>query len=93
VHLGAVRHETLGVRCEVEADPPVTKFSWTYNRNGSKDVLHVPGTRVHSVGHTSTLDYKPTGDLDFGTLACYAVNPIGKQKQACLFHIMPASKY
>lgn len=91
VQLGAVRHETLSVRCEVEADPPLVRFSWTYNR--SRDVLHVPGARIHNDGLNSTLDYKPTGDLDFGTLACWASNTIGRQQHPCLFQIMPASEY
>ncbi|KAF4521869.1 hypothetical protein B566_EDAN003745 [Ephemera danica] len=89
--VGALRHETLAVRCEVEADPPSVRFSWTYNR--SRDVLHVPGSRVHSAGLTSTLDYTPVSDVDFGTLACWASNAVGRQKQPCLFHVVPASEY
>ncbi|XP_059469923.1 hemicentin-1-like [Neocloeon triangulifer] len=88
LQMGALRHETIGVRCEVEADPPMVRFSWTYNR--SRDVLHVPGARVHSSGLTSTLDYTPVSDVDFGTLACWASNSIGRQKVPCLFHIVPA---
>ncbi|XP_065339430.1 hemicentin-1 isoform X2 [Cloeon dipterum] len=88
LQIGALRHETISVRCELDADPPVVRFSWTYNR--SRDVLHVSAARVRSTGLTSILDYTPVSDADFGTLACWASNSIGRQKLPCLFHIVPA---
>ncbi|PNF40668.1 hypothetical protein B7P43_G05163 [Cryptotermes secundus] len=87
--IGAIRHETLEVKCEVTADPrDDVKFSWTYNK--SRDVLPVPGSRVIHSGLISVLRYTPESEVDFGTLACWASNSIGRQTVPCLFHIVPA---
>lgn len=92
VAVGALRHETLTAKCEVLADPggDSLRFSWTYRK--SKDVLPVPGSRVSRQGHVSTIQYTPVSELDFGTLACWATNPIGQQKEPCLVQIVHASK-
>jgi hypothetical protein len=90
--IGAIRHETLDVKCEVTADPRNgVKFSWTYNK--SRDVLPVPGSRVIQSGLISVIRYTPESEVDYGTLACWASNSIGRQKVPCLFHIVAASKY
>lgn len=90
--IGAIRHETLDVKCEVTADPrDDVKFSWTYNK--SRDVLPIPKSRVIHSGLISVLQYTPESEVDYGTLACWAFNSIGRQKFPCLFHIVAASKY
>ena len=38
------------------------------------------------------LIYTPKGERDYGTLACWGRNPIGKQIEPCLFQIVPAGK-
>ncbi|XP_021935853.1 hemicentin-2-like isoform X4 [Zootermopsis nevadensis] len=87
--IGAIRHETLDVKCEVTADPrDDVKFSWTYNK--SRDVLPVPGSRVIHSGLISVLRYTPESEVDYGTLACWASNSIGRQSVPCLFHIVAA---
>ncbi|XP_069681580.1 neural cell adhesion molecule 2 isoform X2 [Periplaneta americana] len=87
--IGAIRHETLEVKCEVTADPrDDVKFSWTYNK--SRDVLPVPGSRVIHQGLVSLLRYTPESEVDYGTLACWASNSIGRQSVPCLFHIVAA---
>ncbi|GFG35231.1 hypothetical protein Cfor_07296, partial [Coptotermes formosanus] len=87
--IGAIRHETLDVKCEVTADPrDGVKFSWTYNK--SRDVSPVPGSRVIQSGLISVLRYTPESEVDYGTLACWASNSIGRQKVPCLFHIVAA---
>lgn len=93
VVVGALRHETLTARCEVLSDPggDSLKFSWTYSK--SKDVLPIPSSRVTSHGHVSTLRYTPVSEGDFGTLACWASNPVGRQQKPCLVHVVHASKY
>jgi len=30
---------------------------------------------------------------DYGTLQCWAQNPVGKMDKPCLFHIVPAGKW
>nr|CAD7195100.1 unnamed protein product [Timema douglasi] len=88
--LGAWRQRSLSVECEVDADPGGSdvRFSWTYNR--SRDVLPVPGDRVNSSGTSSRLVYTPDSEQDFGTLACWASNSVGRQRVPCLFHVVHA---
>lgn len=39
------------------------------------------------------LIYTPKGERDYGTLACWGRNSIGKQIEPCLFQIVPAGTY
>jgi hypothetical protein len=39
------------------------------------------------------LIYTPKSERDFGTLACWGKNSIGKQSEPCLFQIVPAGNY
>jgi hypothetical protein len=39
------------------------------------------------------LIYTPKGERDYGTLACWGRNSIGKQIEPCLFQIVPAGMY
>lgn len=90
--IGALRQETVEVKCTVKSNPETgVKFSWTYNN--SRETLPIPGSRVYSDGVTSSVQYTPVTDTDFGTLACWASNQIGKQKVPCYVHIIQASKF
>ncbi|KAM7363049.1 sidestep III isoform 3-T3 [Cochliomyia hominivorax] len=40
----------------------------------------------------SELIYTPKGERDYGTLACWGRNSIGKQSEPCLFQVVPAAK-
>ncbi|XP_060645201.1 LOW QUALITY PROTEIN: uncharacterized protein LOC132783907 [Drosophila nasuta] len=40
----------------------------------------------------SELIYTPKGERDYGTLACWGRNAIGKQSEPCLFQVVPAAK-
>lgn len=40
----------------------------------------------------SELLYAPKNERDFGTLACWAKNTIGKQTEPCLFQVVPAGE-
>lgn len=83
---------SMHVRCEVEADPPDgVRFSWTYNN--TRNVSPVLNSRVSSHGLVSTMTYLPQSDAELVTLACWAINAVGRQTQPCLIHILPASKY
>ncbi|XP_026679831.1 neural cell adhesion molecule 2-like [Diaphorina citri] len=89
--IGALRQETVEVKCAVKSNPETgIKFSWTYNN--SRETLPIPGSRVYSDGLTSSVQYTPITDSDFGTLACWASNQIGKQKIPCYVHIIQASE-
>uniref|UniRef100_A0A8D8YTR6 Hemicentin-2 n=1 Tax=Cacopsylla melanoneura TaxID=428564 RepID=A0A8D8YTR6_9HEMI len=87
--IGALRHETVEVKCAVKSNPESgVKFSWTYNN--SRETLPIPGSRVSSDGLTSSVQYTPITESDFGTLACWASNQIGKQRVPCYVHIVQA---
>lgn len=40
----------------------------------------------------SELIYTPKNERDYGTLACWGKNSIGKQSEPCLFQVVPAGK-
>ncbi|XP_075223247.1 motor axon guidance molcule sidestep [Lycorma delicatula] len=92
VAMGAMRHETLEARCEVLASPggSTLKFSWTYSKG--RDVLPIPASRIVHKGHVSTIQYAPVSETDFGTLACWATNPVGRQLKPCLISIVHAKR-
>ncbi|CAK9822812.1 Neural cell adhesion molecule 1 [Anthophora retusa] len=83
------RHETVSLRCEVDAVPKdAVRFSWTYNGTVG-NVLPVPNAKAQNNGLVSVLEYTPTVDTDFGTLACWSSNNIGRQRTPCIFNIVP----
>lgn len=43
--LGALKHETLPLKCEVDASPPADSFHWTFNSSGEQTELPA---RLHS---------------------------------------------
>ncbi|KAL6256355.1 hypothetical protein P5V15_012472 [Pogonomyrmex californicus] len=83
------RYETVLLKCEVEALPDDVRFSWTYNGTIG-DVLPIPNSRIESKGLKSMLAYTANAETDYGTLACWASNSIGRQKTPCIFNIVPA---
>lgn len=86
--IATIHRKTLLLRCEIEAVPGDTvRFSWTYNN--TRDVLPIPNSKVQNKDLTSTLEYTPTSDTNFGTLACWASNSVGKQRMPCIFNIVP----
>ncbi|OXU30972.1 hypothetical protein TSAR_010065, partial [Trichomalopsis sarcophagae] len=92
VVVGASRGESLEIACRVEADPPAHSFRWKFNNSG--ETLEVPAKRfsVEPAGGLSILTYKPTTDLDYGTLSCWAENIVGIQSRPCLFQLVAAGK-
>jgi hypothetical protein len=90
--IGAMRHETVTVRCEMAADPPLVRFHWTFNNSGV-EVNPVPQARFRSNGTVSLLNYTPASEMDYGTLACWGSNKIGEGKHGpCYFQIVSAGK-
>lgn len=43
--LGALKHETLTLKCRVDASPPAETFHWTFNSSGEQTELPA---RLHS---------------------------------------------
>lgn len=55
-------------------------------------VLRVLVIVVLTVETVSELIYTPKGERDYGTLACWGRNAIGKQSEPCLFQVVPAGE-
>ncbi|XP_031624769.1 neural cell adhesion molecule 2 isoform X1 [Contarinia nasturtii] len=88
--LGALKHETLTLKCEVDASPPADSFHWTFNSSGEPTDL--PARLHSSETGFSRLNYTPTNDLDYGTISCWGRNAIGVQKSPCIFQIVAAGR-
>nr|XP_033337849.1 neural cell adhesion molecule 1-B-like isoform X2 [Megalopta genalis] len=89
---GVTRLEDARIICRVEAYPPPDSFRWTFNN--TEEMVDVPQARYkNSTGHMqSVLTYRPVTEMDYGTVFCSASNTPGQQKNACVFHIIPAGK-
>jgi len=90
---GVARHEDARVICRVEAYPPPGNFRWAFNN--TEEMVEVPQARYkNSTKHSqSVLTYRPVTEMDYGTVLCWASNTAGRQKNACIFHIIPAGTY
>jgi len=87
-----MKHETVTVRCEMASDPPNVQFHWTFNNSGI-EVTRVEQRHYNSKGTVSWLNYTPMTDLDYGTLACWGSNAIGKGREGpCYFQIVSAGR-
>lgn len=95
---GIARHEETKISCEVESFPPPTSFRWSFNNTA--EIVEVPPESFsrsaqqipQSKRFTSTLTYKPTTDMDYGTVMCWATNSAGEQTEPCVFHIIGAGE-
>lgn len=47
----------------------------------------------HIIETVSELIYTPKNEREYGTLACWARNSIGKQTEPCLFQVVPAGNH
>ncbi|EFN61564.1 hypothetical protein EAG_02621 [Camponotus floridanus] len=87
---GALKHETISLVCEVEANPTNVTFHWTFNNSG--DLSEIPSTKYTNEGTTSRLNYTPSTDMDYGVLGCWASNAVGHSKQPCLYQVIAAGR-
>ncbi|XP_037081011.1 synaptogenesis protein syg-2-like [Pollicipes pollicipes] len=85
---GAAKFEHVLVHCGVEANPAEVTFRWSFNNTG--EITHLPTAQFTVNGTSSTAEYVPRSELDYGTLLCWARNGIGWQKTPCVFHIVSA---
>lgn len=88
---GALKQETVILRCRVDANPSVVAFHWTFNNSG--DLTEVPASRFSNEMSTSHLNYTPMSDMEYGTLSCWGENEVGYQKSPCVFQIVAAGRY
>ncbi|KAH1007598.1 hypothetical protein HUJ04_004810 [Dendroctonus ponderosae] len=60
---GALKQETVTLRCRVDANPPVAAFHWTFNNSG--DQTDVSSEKYTNEVTSSRLNYTPNNDLDY----------------------------
>lgn len=87
---GALKQETVQLRCQVDANPAPVSFQWTFNNSG--DQTELPSARYTSEQSYSKLNYTPVSDMDYGTLSCWGHNEVGHQKVPCVFQVVAAGK-
>jgi hypothetical protein len=87
---GALKQETVTLRCQVDANPAIVTFHWTFNNSG--DLTEVPANRFTNEVSSSRLNYTPVSDLDYGTLLCWGDNEVGHQKIPCVFQVVIAGE-
>ncbi|XP_043258018.1 hemicentin-1-like [Colletes gigas] len=107
VVVGALKQETVSLVCSVESHPAPLTFHWTFNNSGElvevphSRYSHVPAPETPSVAeslkeyqqfHGSRLNYTPATEMDYGTVACWATNQVGKQRAPCLFQVIAAGR-
>eukprot|EP00095_Tigriopus_kingsejongensis_P001267 maker-scaffold149_size310270-snap-gene-0.11 protein:Tk01267 transcript:maker-scaffold149_size310270-snap-gene-0.11-mRNA-1 annotation:"PREDICTED: uncharacterized protein LOC663132" len=86
---GVARDETVRISCEVISNPVgSTSFEWRFNASG--EMVDMPHDRFKSTNTKSIVEYVPRTELDYGSLMCWAKNSIGKQRDPCVFHLVPA---
>ncbi|XP_059610810.1 uncharacterized protein LOC132257796 [Phlebotomus argentipes] len=59
---------------------------------GHGDSSHTEMDVRNSIETVSELVYTPKNERDYGTLACWGRNSIGKQTEPCIFQVVPAAK-
>ncbi|XP_017784081.1 PREDICTED: hemicentin-1-like isoform X2 [Nicrophorus vespilloides] len=87
---GALKQETVALRCQVDANPAIVTFHWTFNNSG--DLTEVSTTRFTSEMSSSRLNYTPVSDMDYGTLSCWGQNEVGHQHVPCVFQVVAAGR-
>ncbi|XP_077564291.1 nephrin-like [Haemaphysalis longicornis] len=84
----AALHQALLVRCRVEAEPAApTLFSWTFSSGPHEQPLTLLDHSRAAGGLESLVRYVPRSELDYGTLACLAGNPVGTARAPCFFTV------
>ncbi|XP_012285308.1 hemicentin-2 [Orussus abietinus] len=107
VVVGALKQETVSLMCSVESRPPPLTFHWTFNNSGDlvevpqSRYSHALAAGTPSAAdslkeyqqfHGSRLNYTPTTEMDYGTVACWASNQVGRQRAPCLFQVIAAGR-
>jgi len=88
--VGVAKGEESRVVCQVDSNPPPTNFKWQFNT--STELRNIPVSNVFNDDTHSIAQYVPMTELDYGTLLCFGINELGKQKEPCVFTILPAGK-
>ncbi|XP_054082024.1 uncharacterized protein LOC105220719 isoform X1 [Zeugodacus cucurbitae] len=84
---------TSGEHFEVPSGHYATIQEATTTGDVHRTIIETNDTHFETYVETvSELIYTPKGERDYGTLACWGQNSIGKQTEPCLFQVVPAAK-
>ena len=87
---GVARNEVISVTCDVDADPPSVTFKWHINNSDiSSELKSFTSNYTRSVASYTA----STGSRSYGKLICWSENAIGRQREPCIYSILPASEY
>lgn len=87
---GAADNELVQVTCDVDADPAANvSFHWLLNNSDAQAEVR----SFVANGSRSVASYVPSTPNAFGRLICWGENDVGRQKDPCVFNIVPASEW
>ena len=84
---GVARNELVQVMCDLDSDPNNVTFRWFFNDFTDKTEIRT----FTSNGSSSIASYVPSTVKTYGKMICFGENSIGRQKDPCIFNIIPAS--
>ncbi|CAK1553342.1 unnamed protein product [Leptosia nina] len=85
---GALKKETVKLKCEVDSNPPPDNFLWAFNSSGEYRELET--SLYKSSSSMSILLYTPSREEEFGIISCIALNTAGRQSEPCTFTLVAA---
>lgn len=80
-------NELVQVSCDVDSDPKNVSFKWFFN-DSLNEIKSFSSNETRSVA-----SYVPSSIRTYGKMICYGENRVGRQKDPCIFNIIPASMY
>ena len=76
------------ILCQVDSNPgSALTFHWVFNT--SQEMIDIQQDQMRLNGSSSTVEFIPRTELDYGHLLCWAENDIGRQISPCVFQLVP----
>ena len=76
------------ILCQVDSNPgSALTFHWVFNT--SQEMIDIQQDQMRLNGSSSTVEFIPRTEMDYGHLLCWAENDIGRQISPCVFQLVP----
>ena len=76
------------ILCQVDSNPgSALTFHWVFNT--SQEMIDIQQDQMRINGSSSTVDFIPRTEMDYGHLLCWAENEVGRQISPCVFQLVP----
>ena len=76
------------ILCQVDSNPgSALTFHWVFNT--SQEMIDIQQDQMRLNGTSSTVEFIPRTEMDYGHLLCWAENDIGRQISPCVFQLVP----